>query len=662
MKATLGSSVADPSSYWAEELSNIDYMIEASPLLVRKLRHHAFQITGIRPYDYRKQDDARRHAFESRLHALIELGGKELIVPEHEALGGFGYRLPGGLFNLDTIKYLEVLVGMKRAGVLQALGSSSGRPTVLEIGGGWGGFAYQVKTLFPDVRYLIVDFPELFLFSATYLRTVFPKASVAFVDPESSEAPLVDADFVFVPNTLADRVAKYSPDILINVASFQEMTAEQVSSYAALAHRSGCRNLYSLNRERSSYNDELSSISECLAPYYALKGIEVLDTDYVKAMKKPRGGRVSHATAKTDGRNQLAYRHLVGVRRDQVAEPRPTFGIGLTAHNRAPYLRSALDSLLGQTRSDFQLVIVDDGSVDETSDIGREYVARDPRVRYVRQDKRRGMTATWRVAFEEATRLPSVRFFAWASDHDVWHPSWLATLARALEQPGVLLAYSYSRRIDERGDVLPKPPRRFETSGMSNRDDRWRYACQKLVAAGDMVYGLMEVDAVRQAGVFRDVLCPDRLLMAELALQGEFRQVPEELWFRRQFGESESSIARQRKSLFADQVPHGSRFPPWVQHGWVLWRAYVRSASTRKEWRRRVSHVLRYCLVYALKHHKKTIVYRQSGAIFWAARKTWKRTKHHTLLAVFYALVYTRRAYRRSVFEVLTFTKRIGLR
>jgi len=45
-----------PSAYWSEELENIDYMIEASPLIVRKLRHHSFNLTGIRPYDYRTKD------------------------------------------------------------------------------------------------------------------------------------------------------------------------------------------------------------------------------------------------------------------------------------------------------------------------------------------------------------------------------------------------------------------------------------------------------------------------------------------------------------------------------------------------------------------------------------------------------------------------------
>ena len=139
---------ADPSVYWQEELGTIDYMIEASPLILRKLRHHAFHITGIRPYDYRSKGDTRRAHFEARLQALREMAGDSLLVPESPALGGFGYDIGGRLFNVDTLKFFEVLIGMERGGVLAAVRDRE-RPVVCEIGAGWGGFAYQFKTLFP---------------------------------------------------------------------------------------------------------------------------------------------------------------------------------------------------------------------------------------------------------------------------------------------------------------------------------------------------------------------------------------------------------------------------------------------------------------------------------------------------------------------------------
>ena len=42
-----------PSDYWKEELSGMDYMLDASPLIIDKLREHCYHLTGIRSYDYR---------------------------------------------------------------------------------------------------------------------------------------------------------------------------------------------------------------------------------------------------------------------------------------------------------------------------------------------------------------------------------------------------------------------------------------------------------------------------------------------------------------------------------------------------------------------------------------------------------------------------------
>src|SRR5688572_22979289 len=229
MRRQAQGGAPDASEYWTEELDIIDYMIEASPLIVRKLRHHAFPITAIRPYDYRDKGDGRRQYFEARLQALREQGGDTLLVPEAPALGGFGYEIDGRLYNVDTLKFFEVLIGMERGGVLAALRAKP-RPVVCEVGSGWGGFAYQLKTLLPGGTCVLVDFPELFLFSATYLATMFPGARMVFAGTDSA-GPIetwAEADFVFVPNTMAASVTRLPLDLLVNMVSFQEMTDTQV--------------------------------------------------------------------------------------------------------------------------------------------------------------------------------------------------------------------------------------------------------------------------------------------------------------------------------------------------------------------------------------------------------------------------------------------------
>ena len=687
-----GAGSDEPSDYWAEELENFDYMIEASPLVIRKLRQHAFHITGIRPYDYRNARDQQSH-FERRLHALTEIGGRELLVPEHPALGGFGFEIDGALHNVDTLKFFEVLIGMKRSGLLTPTGGSGGskgsggsgsggsggsRRLVLEIGGGWGGFAYQFKTLWPNTTYVVVDFPELFLYSATYLGTVFPDARLRFWEAGGeSLADWEDADFIFIPNTAVSDLRSVKPDLLVNLVSFQEMTGNQVEAYARLAAEIGCSAIYSLNRERSPYNREIESVSQVLARYYDLEEVRVLETEYTKAMKKDsvitREEALARAKrAKQSGEAPNPYRHLAGrlqagrasaLRPRDVGAERPRVGIGATLFNRAKYLREALDSILGQSFTAFRLVLLDDGSTDDTEQICREYAARDARVTYVRNEPRLGMVGAWRRAFELAAGDGGVEYFAWASDHDRWNEHWLRTLVETLdEQPGVVMAYPLTQRISPDGAPLSKPARFFETAGLGDVRARWlAMSRSRSVAAGDMVYGLMRADAVRESGIFHEVLTPDRLLVAELTIRGEIRQVPQVLWYRRQF--ETGSIARQRHTLFGPGgPPRSATLPTWLQHARVLWRTYAIEGSPLARTRGGARWlVARYAMSYAVRHHRKTVMHRRFAAAAWWCRCAIKKAKHYFLLALFYVLVYSRRAFWGSVYYVLVALRRAGV-
>jgi len=255
----------------------------------------------------------------------------------------------------------------------------------------------------------------------------------------------------------------------------------------------------------------------------------------------------------------------------------PRVVLGMTLYNNARHLPDAAASLLAQSYRNFALVMLDDASSDETPAVVRSVGAGDERITYFRHAERTGMIPTWREVVQIATRdFPSAEYFAWVSDHDRWHPQWLARLVEQLDaNPSVVLAYPMTQRMEPDGTPVEKDVRVFQTVGLSEVSDRWREFCRKGVGSGDMVYGLMRVPALRAAGIFREVMNPDRLLIAELTLQGPIAQVQEPLWVRRR--SAVASIARQRTTLIAGPLPAWFAWPPTLQHAYVIAREYARS-------------------------------------------------------------------------------------
>jgi glycosyltransferase involved in cell wall biosynthesis len=256
--------------------------------------------------------------------------------------------------------------------------------------------------------------------------------------------------------------------------------------------------------------------------------------------------------------------------------------IGVPTYNGSGTVQTALRSLLVQGGQELSIVVADDASTDDTVRLVAALAAEDDRVSLIVNPKRLGMVANWNATFGECVhRVPDARFFAWGSDHDVWLPGWLEALSDALDSNvEAVLAYPSVERVYPEGPI--SGDWRFNTvgekDGLRRLGDTVRHG-----VAGDMIYGLFRVDALRHTRLYRDVVYPDRLLLAELALHGPFVQVPRILWSRR-MGEL-SDPARQRSTLFAYRAPARTRLPWWLQHvmacdaGPHARAAYLRAAS-----------------------------------------------------------------------------------
>jgi len=131
--------------------------------------------------------------------------------------------------------------------------------------------------------------------------------------------------------------------------------------------------------------------------------------------------------------------------------PDPLLGIVVPVYDVADYLPACLDSILGQSHQQLDVVVVDDGSPDASGEIAEQYATRDPRVRVVHIDNR-GLGA----ARNEGLRHVRGDYLGFADSDDVVPPAAYATLVDSLERSGSDLATGSIVRWE--GDALTEPP------------------------------------------------------------------------------------------------------------------------------------------------------------------------------------------------------------
>ena len=109
--------------------------------------------------------------------------------------------------------------------------------------------------------------------------------------------------------------------------------------------------------------------------------------------------------------------------------PAPVVSVITPAYNAARYVEHTLESVVRQTFADFELLIVDDGSTDQTREIAERYARRDPRIIVMCQTNR-GIASARNAAMARARG----RYFALLDSDDLWFPTYLAEQIAILEQ------------------------------------------------------------------------------------------------------------------------------------------------------------------------------------------------------------------------------------
>jgi glycosyltransferase involved in cell wall biosynthesis len=171
----------------------------------------------------------------------------------------------------------------------------------------------------------------------------------------------------------------------------------------------------------------------------------------------------------------------------------PKLTIGMPVYNGERYLRESLDSLLAQTFTDFELIVSDNASTDGTEAICREYAARDPRIRYVRQNRNCGAAPNFQFVLNEA----ACELFMWAGADDRWDPGWLAALVELLE-PGVSLAFGSSMSFLDDGRTEKRITFKSLKGSRAFRMLRY-YLWSETGQKANLIYGIFRTVELREA-------------------------------------------------------------------------------------------------------------------------------------------------------------------
>jgi glycosyltransferase involved in cell wall biosynthesis len=202
--------------------------------------------------------------------------------------------------------------------------------------------------------------------------------------------------------------------------------------------------------------------------------------------------------------------------------------IGLPVFNGERFIHNALESLLAQDFEDFELIICDNASTDNTYKICQEYALRDSRIRLYRNDTNIGATKNFELVFQ----LSSAPYFMWAAHDDMWADQFIRLCIEKLEQhPDAVMCCTEILFVNQDGTHRA-------SWSYSNLDTQGMVVAKRVKALISLmgwyaIYGLLRREAVEKLDLTIDSYGCDVVWILQLLLQGDCLKVPEILFYYR---------------------------------------------------------------------------------------------------------------------------------
>ena len=223
----------------------------------------------------------------------------------------------------------------------------------------------------------------------------------------------------------------------------------------------------------------------------------------------------------------------------------PIVSIGLPVYNGEDFLKYALDSLLSQTFRDFEIIISDNASTDNTPKICQEYVLRDKRIRYIRQNNNMG--ALWNFNF--VLKQSNKEYFIWVSADDKLHPEFLEKNIDILEKNknvvcsigDVIYSDDVNYEFKSNNETKKTFRQRYVKSTYGTYESKVRTYLKFFQAS--MMYGLYRRDKLQKSITINKIfLAFDLTIILNVLKYGDFHVIDENLLHR--YNKGSHSIIR----------------------------------------------------------------------------------------------------------------------
>jgi glycosyltransferase involved in cell wall biosynthesis len=201
----------------------------------------------------------------------------------------------------------------------------------------------------------------------------------------------------------------------------------------------------------------------------------------------------------------------------------PRVSIGMPVYNGERFLAEAIESILAQTFTDFELIISDNGSTDSTPAICERYARLDSRIRYYRNEVNLGAAPNFNRAFH----LAQGEYFKWAAHDDICLPQYLERCVETLDADAqAVLCYPRTWGINADGTRDEQFTARLDTSSLRVESPRPHLRFSDMIHRYHLchqVFGLFRRQVLARTPLIQPYTGSDRVLLAVVALYGTLR-------------------------------------------------------------------------------------------------------------------------------------------